>query len=232
LFAWGCLDDCPTLATIHAFLDTVPDQALLAGRKAARDHGRDDYPVERLWRVVLLSIALRHTSFNACLAELHRNPALCRPIDIAAEDQIPNGWNVSRFLDVLGSEPHLAALRGIFDDRARRLGLAVPDLGRNTAGDATALSARPKADPKAVAAETAQGLPQPTGGRKEYHDAEGRVEKVVKWFGCKLHLLVDVAHEVSLAYDITDPKAGDNERVVVGHRGTPPVAGEGGGLQR
>jgi Transposase DDE domain len=213
LFAWGCLDDCPTLVTIRDFLATVPDQDLLAGLRAARGHGRDDYPVERLWRVVLLPIALRHSSFNACLAELHRNPALCQLLDIRRADQIPNGWNVSRFLDVLGTEPHLTALRGVFDHLARRLGLAVPDLGRHTAGDATALNARPKTDPKAVANETAQGLPQPTGGRKEYKDDAGRVEKVIEWFGYKLHLLVDVRHEVALAYDITDTKAGDNERV-------------------
>lgn len=213
LFAWSCLEDCPTLQTIHQFLDTVPDQDLLSGLRVARGHGRDDYPVERLWRVVLLTIALRHTSFNACLAELHRNPALCRLLHINTEDHIPNGWNVSRFLDVLGTEPHLTALRGIFDHLTKRLGLAVPDLGRHTAGDATALNARPKTDPKAVAAETAQGLPQPTGGRKEYKDDQGNVVKVVEWFGYKLHLLVDVRHEVSLAYHITDTKAGDNERV-------------------
>ncbi len=29
LFAWACLDDCPTLVTIRDFLDTVPDQQLL-----------------------------------------------------------------------------------------------------------------------------------------------------------------------------------------------------------
>jgi hypothetical protein len=213
LFAWGCLDDCPTLLTIRDFLDTVPDQALLAGLRAARGHGRDDYPVERLWRVVLLTVALRHTSFNACLAELHRNPALCRLLDISTEDQSPNGWNVSRFLDVLGSEPHRTALRGVFDHLARRLGLAVPDLGQHTAGDATALHARPKTDPKAVAIEMALGLPQPSGGKKEYKDDDGRVVKIVEWFGYKLQLLVDVHHEVALAYDITDTKAGDNERV-------------------
>jgi hypothetical protein len=213
LFAWNCLDDCPTLGTIRDFLDAVPEQALLASLRAARGHGRDDYPVERLWRVVLLTIALRHTTFNACLAELHRNPALCRLLDITAEEQIPHGWNVSRFLDVLGAEPHLTALRDVFDQLARRLGQAVPDLGRHTAGDATALNARPKTDAKAVASEIAQGLPQPSGGRKEYKDEEGRVVKVVEWFGYKLHLLVDVRHEVALAYHITDTKAGDNERV-------------------
>jgi Transposase DDE domain len=36
---------------------------------------------------------------------------------------------------------------------------------------------------------------------------------VVEWFGYKLHLLVDVKHEVALAYHVTDTKAGDNERV-------------------
>jgi hypothetical protein len=213
LFAWGYLDDCPTLATIRDFFDTVPDQALLASLRTARGHGRDDYPVQRLWRVVLLTVALRHTSFNACLAELHRNPALCRLLEITDEDQIPHGWNVSRFLDVLGTEPHLTALRAVFDHLARRLGRVVPELGRHTAGDATALNARPKTDPKAVGAETAQGLPQPSGGRKEYKDEEGRVVQVVEWFGYKLHLLVDVRHEVALAYHVTDTQAGDNERV-------------------
>jgi hypothetical protein len=213
LFAWACLDDCPTLATIRDFLQTVPDQQLLGGLRTARGHGRDDYPVERLWRVVLLTIALRHTSFNACLAELHRNPALCRLLSITSEDQIPNGWNVSRFLDVLGSEPHLTHLCDVFNQLARRLGLAVPDLGRHTAGDATALNGRPKTDPKAVTRETKQGLPQPSGGKKEYKDDDGRVVKVVEWFGYKLHLLVDVRHEIPLAYDISDTKAGDNERV-------------------
>ena len=37
--------------------------------------------------------------------------------------------------------------------------------------------------------------------------------KIVEWFGFKLHLLVDVKHEVALSYPITDTKAGDNERI-------------------
>jgi hypothetical protein len=213
LFAWGELEDHSTLATIRDFLGAVPDQELIAGLQAARGRGRDDYPIRRLWQVLLLTIALRHASVNACLAELHRNPALCRLLGIATADDIPNGWNLSRFLDVLGQEPHLSALRQVFDTLARRLGTEVPDLGRHTAGDATALAGRAKADPKAVRAESQQGLPQPSGGKKEYTDDEGRVTKVYEWFGYKLHLLVDVRHEVALAYHVTDTKAGDNERV-------------------
>jgi hypothetical protein len=213
LFAWGALEDCPTLVTLRDFLQAVPDQALLDGLIAARGHGRDDYPIPRLWHVVLLTIALRHTSFNACLTERHRNPALGRLLGIPDEGEIPRPHNLSRFLDALGGEPHVAALRHVFDTLARRLGLAVPDLGRHTAGDATALSGRAKADPEAVKAEVAQGRPQPSGGKKEHTDAGGRVTQVYEWFGYKLHLLVDVKHEVALAYHVTDTKAGDNERV-------------------
>ena len=39
--------------------------------------------------------------------------------------------------------------------------------------------------------------------------------KVVEWFGFKLHLIVDVKHEVVLAYEITDTKAGDGETLPV-----------------
>lgn len=59
----------------------------------------------------------------------------------------------------------------------------------------------------------AHGLPLPAGGRKEYKDDEGRVTKVYQWFGYKMHLLVDVKHEVTLAYQISSPKVGDNEMV-------------------
>jgi hypothetical protein len=57
----------------------------------------------------------------------------------------------------------------------------------------------------------AHGLPLAAGGRKEYRDDQGRVTKVVEWFGYKFHLLVDVKHEVTLAYQISSTKAGDND---------------------
>jgi hypothetical protein len=92
----------------------------------------------------------------------------------------------------------------------RNLGAAVADLGRDTAADATALSARRKPD-EAAKRESDEGLPQPSGGRKEYKDDAGKVTKVVEWFGFKLHLVVDVKHEVVLSYEVTDTKAGDGE---------------------
>lgn len=210
LFAWDCLEDSPTLKTIRQLLDVIPDETLLVSLEDARGKGRSDYSLRTLWGVLVLSIALRHPTIEACLGELRRNESLRKLIGIESEDRVPHKWNLSRFLDTLGKEPHLPHLHQVFDLMIQRLGEAVPDLGCDTAGDATALNARRKKNVSSQA-EQAQGLPQASGGRKEYCDDDGNVTKVVEWFGFKLHLLVDVKHEVSLAYKITDTKTGDGE---------------------
>ncbi len=212
-FAWDALEDSPSLQSLRVLLEAVPDHALLESLRAARGKGRDDYPVEVLWGTLLLAIALRHVSTDACLDDLRRNPALRLLIGIEAEDRVPDADNMSRFLARLGEEPHLTHLRAVFDHMAQRLGLVVGDLGKDTAGDSTGLAGRAALSERLKAAEAKQGLPQPSGGRKEYKDDDGKVSKVVEWFGYKLHLLVDVKHEVALAYHITDTKAGDNERI-------------------
>ena len=211
MFPWDCLEDSPTLKTVNQFLETIPDAILLEELRLQRGRGRNDYPVHVLWGVVLLTSLLRHTSTDSCLAELCRNQGLRRLIGIESESKVPKKWNVSRFLDVLGQEPHLSRVREIFDRVVEKLGRAVPDLGRDTAGDSTWLHGRRKSSDAAVKAEQAEGLPQPAGGRKEYKDDDGTITKVVQWFGYKLHLLVDAKHEVALSYQITSTKAGDGE---------------------
>jgi len=211
LFPWDALEDSPSLKTLRCFLDAVPDGKLLDGLRQARGKGRNDHPVAVLWGVVLLTIVLRHVTFEACLDELRRNHDLRQLLGIQEEQQVPDKWNVSRFLETLGQEPHLANLREVFDLLAQRLGRALPELGTHSAGDATTLNGRAKKNADQLQSETEQGLPQPSGGRKEYKDDDGHVTKVVEWFGYKLHLVVDVKHEISLGYRITDTKAADQD---------------------
>jgi hypothetical protein len=213
LFAWDALEDSPSLQTVRTFLEAVPDAPLIDSLQRARGKGRDDYPIVVLWGALLLAVVLRHHSLDACLQELQRNPALRLLIGVESEAQVPKPCNMSRFLATLGEEPHLSRLRDVFNVLVARLGQAVPDLGKDTAGDSTGLSGRAADSAELREAEKQQGLPQPTGGRKEYKDDEGKVVKVVEWFGYKLHLLVDVKHEVVLSYHVTDTKVGDNEMI-------------------
>jgi len=205
LFAWECLEDHPSLRTIRRFLEAIPDGKLLDSLRRHRGRGRDDYPVESLWGVVALTVLLRHPSLEACLGELRRNEGLRRLIGIETESQAPNAWNISRFLEVLGREPHRGLLREMLGTIVRRMGGAIGDLGRDLAGDATGLSARVS---RTVDGET-DGLSEPSGGRKEYTDESGQVVRAVEWFGYKLHLLVDRKHEVALAYQVTAPGVAD-----------------------
>jgi hypothetical protein len=210
LFAWDDLEDSPSLRTVKELLAALPDAKLLESLRVARGKGRNEYPVSVLWGVVVLRVALRHLTTEAVLDELRRNEGLRRLIGIGSEAGVPKKWNMSRFEEALGREPHRTHLKNIFNSLIGRLGAVVADLGRDTAADATALSARRKPD-AAAKEEIDEGLPQPTGGRKEYKDDDGKVTKVVEWFGYKLHLVVDVKHEVVLAYEVTGTKAGDGE---------------------
>jgi len=132
LFAWDCLEDSPSLQTIKDLLSALPDGKLLNSLRNARGKGRNDYPVHVLWGVVVLRVALRHIHTEAVRAELRRNEGLRRIIGIESEAGVPKPWNVSRFEDVLGLEPHRTLLKEVFHVLIRRLGAAVADLGRNT----------------------------------------------------------------------------------------------------
>jgi DDE family transposase/transposase-like protein DUF772 len=210
LFAWDELEDSPSLRTVKEILDALPDAKLLDSLRHARGKGRNDYPVHVLWGVVVLRVVLRHITTEAVLAELRRNAGLRTLIGIDSEGGVPKPWNISRFEDTLGQEPHRTLLKEIFNVLVKRLGVAIPTLGVDTAGDATALSARRKSA-EGAEEESGEGLPQASGGRKEYTDDDGKVTKVVEWFGFKLHLIVDIKNEVVLSYEITDTKAGDGE---------------------
>src|SRR3954451_5640588 len=130
LFAWDCLEDSPSLQTIKDLLAALPDGKLLNSLRVARGKGRDEYPVSVLWGVVVLRVALRHLTTEAVLDELRRNEGLRRLIGIESEAGVPKKWNLSRFEESLGQEPHRTHLKEIFNLLIKRLGAAIADLGR------------------------------------------------------------------------------------------------------
>jgi hypothetical protein len=206
LFAWNRLDDSPDLKTIRDLFKALPDGQLLEALQAHRGKGRNDCPIRVLWFCVVLQRLLRQPTMRLTLEELRRNQDLRQLGGMQHAREVPQPWNISRFVAVLGREPFRSLLQAVFEQMVQRLGGAVSDLGRDTAGDATHLSARRRG-------RYQSGLPAPDGGHKEYTDEQGHVTEVLEWFGYKLHVLCDARHEVALAYHITPASKTDNEQL-------------------
>src|SRR5262249_44415326 len=136
LVDWDSLEDSPSLQTLQDLRAALPDGKLLNALRTARGQGRDDYPVHVLWGVVVLGVALRHVTTEAVLAELRRKGGWRRLLGIESEDRVPKPWNLSRFAEVLGQEPHRTLLKEVFAVLIQRRGLVVADLGPATAGEA------------------------------------------------------------------------------------------------
>ncbi len=208
LFPWDHLESSPSLKTIRNFLETIPDANLIKALEANRGRGRNDYPISILWGVCLLRVIIRHSTMDAMLQELHRNPALCLLIGVDDESQIPDKYNMSRFEKVLGLPQHLELIREIFNSMVRHLSDEVCGLGENLAGDASALHARPQRGKKQPPSNQ---LPTPSGGKKEYLNNDGEVTETYEWFGYKFHLVVDTTHEIVLGYSVTSANEADNK---------------------
>ena len=130
LFSWKNVDNLPDLNRFKLALDNLPDDELIAKLTAMRGNGRDDYPVEAMWRLVVAGIVFGHASMASLLREANRNPRLLeicgfealphqeKPVYSLVRDTktgrlqpkvqcgkfhstIPNSWNMSRFQDLL-----------------------------------------------------------------------------------------------------------------------------------
>jgi hypothetical protein len=219
LFSWQEIDALDDLHRLRLVLDHLPDEPLMRALEAARGRGRNDYPVRAMWNSVLAGVVYQHPGPESLRRELARNASLrqaCGFDVMKGLDAVPPPWAYSRFLSALIRQQ--AALDALFDELVARLREGLPGFGRTLAADGKAL--RTHARPRAKDAPA----PPPDGRRDTDADfgtktasgtrADGSLwEKVTRWFGYKVHLVVDAAYELPVAYEVTKAS-----------RGEPPVA--------
>ena len=78
----------PDLQRLEFVLQYLPDEELLRALNGKRGRGRDDYPVEAMWRALVAGLVFRHSFIAALLRELRRNPA---PLQRCGFDPLPCG---------------------------------------------------------------------------------------------------------------------------------------------
>jgi hypothetical protein len=215
LFGWRQVDAASDLDRLRLVLETLPDEPLVRFLEERRDRGRDDYPIRPTWNALVAGIVFQHKDAASLLRELWRNAelrALCGFDVTKGGRAVPSPDAFGRFLKLLIK--YGEQLVGMFHRLVDELALVLPDLGRKMAGDSKAVPSfgRPVRDEQKRKESDGRRDRDADWGAKTYkgvHKDGSAWEKVVRWFGYKLHLVVDSAYELPLAFRLTKASAGD-----------------------
>ena len=214
LFSWKNVESKSDLDRLRLVLEVLPDEGLMVRLEQRRGRGRDDYPVRALWNSLLAGIVFQHESVESLRRELSRNGELrdlCGFDPLGGGQTVPTSHACSRFLKNLIREQ--VTIDRMFDSLISELQELLPDLGQHLAVDSKAIStyARGRKEPGE------SGDPDADWGKKvkRGQGADGTVwEKVTKWFGYKLHLLVDSHWELPLAWELTRASVSDTTELI------------------
>ena len=209
LFGWKEIEQLGDLERLRLVLEYMPDEELMQKLEKARGLGRNDYPVRGMWNAVLAGVVFQHPSIESLRRELSRNGQLRYMCGL---DKVPTSWSFSRFLSKLLSMEE--EINIIFDKLVGKLLVLLPDFGVNLAVDGKAIKtyARPrKKEAKNIFYDRRRDA-DADFGKKVYRGQreDGTLwEKVVTWFGYKLHLLVDADYELPVAFTVTRASASE-----------------------
>lgn len=207
LFEWMEIQTLGDLKRLCLVLDHMPDEALMIALERNRGKGRNDYPVRAMWNSVLAGIVFQHDNVEKLRRELMRNGQLRELCGF--DNQVPPPWVYTRFLKLLMEDEDL--IEKMFDLLVKQMAEVLPEFGKHLAMDSKAIESFAAGKNKN---ETADGRRDTDAeyGKKEYRGVreDGTLwEKIVKWFGYKLHLVVDATYELPVAFKVTGASAAD-----------------------
>lgn len=210
LFSWKEVEVRSDLDRLRLVLEVLPDEGVMRELEAHRDKGRDDYPVRAVWNSLLAAVVYEHASVESLRRELQRNGELrelCGFDPVRGAMAVPPASGYTRFLKNLFR--YQKQIDGMFDDLLERLRVYLPDLGRHLGVDSKGIWSHGRPTEKERDGRRERdadwGVKTYRGQRKD-----GSLwERVVKWFGYKVHLIVDVVYELPLGYEVTRASVSD-----------------------
>lgn len=220
LFSWQQIDASSDLHRLRLVLAALPDEPLVRLLEQRRGRGRDDYPVRPMWNALIAGIVFQHPSAAALIRELWRNAELrqlCGFDPLRGMGAAPTDDAFGRFLELCVE--HREKLEQMFHRLVEELSHALPDLGRRLAVDAKGIrsAGRPVQDEHKRHERDGRRDLDADWGTKTYKGsrADGTAwERVVRWFGYKLHLLVDSTYELPLGFKLTEASASDTPELL------------------
>jgi len=221
LFRWEELDELGDLERLVLVVRALPDECLMGDLERRRGNGRNDYPVRAVWNSLLAGVVFGHESIESLRRELRRNAQLrmvCGFEPLLGEEAVPPAWVYSRFLRSLFE--HQKAIETMFDELVESLRGELDGFGSVLAIDGKALCshARGRRQDKEAVEPDGRRETDADWGAKSYVETgkDGTVySRVKRWFGFKLHLVVDAVHELPVAYEVTEASENDIEQAPV-----------------
>ena len=215
LFSWKEIDVVSDLDRLTLVLSALPDEKMVSLLEQRRGKGRDDYPVRPMWNAVIAGIVYQHPSAESLRRELRRNGELrqlCGFDPFLGGKAVPTKDAFSRFLELIIEQSGF--ISDMFHQLIEELKKKLPDLGVKTAVDSKAIPSfgKPVRDEEKLQEEDRRRDIDADWGIKTYKGTrkDGTAwEKVVKWFGYKLHLLVDSKYELPLAFELDVASSSD-----------------------
>lgn len=212
LFGWKEIEELGDLERLVLILETLPDEKLVRAMEKERFRGRDDYPVRAVWNSILAGIIYQHPTAASLRRELQRNAQLRQlcGFDLwAGVEAVPTASAYSRFLRQL-MKNYSDYVNAIFDELVETLTGLLPDFGRELAIDGKAIQsfANRKSEGEPDGRRDVDG----DWGKKAYRGIRENGtpwEKVISWFGYRVHLIVDANYELPISYRLT--KASSSE---------------------
>lgn len=207
IFGWKEIEELGDLERLRLVLEYMPDEELMRQLEQERYKGRDDYPVRAMWNSILAGIVFQHETIEKLRRELARNGQLREMCGFF--NKVPPTWVYTRFLKKILK--HTEEVDKIFEKLVKQMRELLPDFGKHLAVDSKAI---PSFARRKNGNQTTDGRRDTDAnyGKKEYRgqNKDGSLwEKIVKWFGYKLHLVVDATYELPVAYKVTKASASD-----------------------
>lgn len=221
LFSWKEIDAASDLDRLLLVLGAMPDEKLVSFLEQRRGKGRDDYPIRPMWNAIIAGIVYQHPSAESLRRELRRNGELrqiCGFDPFLGENAVPTKDALSRFVELLIE--HSEFIDEMFHELVDELKKQLPDLGVTTAVDSKAIPSfgKPVRDEEKLEEDDRRRDTDADWGTKTYKGTrnDGTTwEKVVRWFGYKLHLLVDSKYELPLAFELDVASSSDMTHLTV-----------------
>jgi hypothetical protein len=216
LFKWQDVEAKSDLERLRLVVNHLPDEALMAKLEGHRKWGRDDYPIRPLWNSILAGIVYQHESVESLRRELLRNGELregCGFDPHKGSDAVPPAWVYTRFLKRLLK--FKADIDAMFDCLVDELKELLPDLGFSVAVDLKGVDSAGR--PTEKSERDGRRDTDTDWGKKTYRGQreDGTLwEKVVKWFGYKIHLLVDTKYEMPIGCRVTRASESDTKQLL------------------